>query len=142
MTSPTTAAPPAGGASIVVPYVAFAILSTIVNIAAQDLTMRFVAANVALSIGAGTVSGFAVKYWLDRRFIFNSRYTGVASEARKIGFYGLFSVFTTLTFWAVEIAFWMVWQTDFARYTGAVIGLGIGYVAKYALDKHITFRAP
>jgi putative flippase GtrA len=34
----------------------------------------------------------------------------------------------------------VIWRTDLARETGAVIGLTIGYVTKYALDSRFVFR--
>ena len=54
--------------------------------------------------------------------------------------YALFSVVTTLIFWTMEVAFWTIWQTSVAKYTGAALGLSIGYTAKYALDRRYVFR--
>ena len=34
----------------------------------------------------------------------------------------------------------MIWQTDLMRELGAVIGLAIGYVVKFQLDKRFVFR--
>jgi hypothetical protein len=39
----------------------------------------------------------------------------------------------------MEVAFWAVWGTSLAKYTGAVLGLAIGYAAKYALDRQFVF---
>ena len=36
--------------------------------------------------------------------------------------------------------FWLIWRTEFAREAGAVIGLSIGYVTKYLLDRRYVFR--
>ena len=47
---------------------------------------------------------------------------------------------TTLGFWGFEVAFWTIWGTDFAKYTGAVLGLAVGYVAKFALDRSFVFK--
>jgi hypothetical protein len=54
--------------------------------------------------------------------------------------YGLFSIVTTLVFWSFETGFWAIWHTDLAKYSGAVLGLALGYAAKFLLDKHFTFR--
>jgi putative flippase GtrA len=125
--------------TVAVRYVLFAVVATLANLAAQEIVVRLTV-SLALSIAAGTVVGFAVKYVLDKRWIFNDPYTSHRDEARKISLYGLFSVFTTLVFWGFEIAFWMIWRTDLAKYTGAVLGLAIGYAAKFALDQTFVFR--
>jgi putative flippase GtrA len=49
-------------------------------------------------------------------------------------------VITTLIFWGTETLFWLTWGTDLMRETGAVIGLAVGYVIKYNLDKRFVFR--
>ena len=46
---------------------------------------------------------------------------------------------TTVIFWGAETAFWLIWRTDAMRELGAVIGLGIGYVVKYHLDRRYVF---
>jgi putative flippase GtrA len=122
-------------------YVLFAIVSTIVNLGTQELVVRAApVAPLALSILAGTATGFAVKYVLDKYWIFHDAYAGHGRELRKITLYGLFSVLTTLVFWSFEVAFWTIWGTSAAKYTGAVIGLSIGYAAKYLLDRTFVFR--
>jgi putative flippase GtrA len=127
--------------AIAVRYVLFAVVATLANLAAQETVVRLApAAPLALSIAAGTVVGFAVKYVLDKKWIFYDAFTTHREEARKISLYGLFSVVTTLVFWGFEVAFWMIWRTDFAKYAGAVLGLAIGYTAKFTLDQTFVFR--
>lgn len=46
---------------------------------------------------------------------------------------------TTLLFWITEYTFDLWFATKTMRYVGAVIGLSIGYVAKYQLDKKYVF---
>ena len=36
--------------------------------------------------------------------------------------------------------FWVIWRTDPAKYTRAVIGIAIGYAAKYILDVSFEFK--
>ena len=84
--------------------------------------------------------GFALKYALDKKWIFYDAYTSHTSELRKVFLYGLFSVVTTLIFWGVEVMFWTIWETSLAKYAGAVLGLAIGYAAKYSLDRAFVFR--
>jgi putative flippase GtrA len=127
--------------TILVRYVLFAVAATLVNLAAQELVVRIAPiAPLTASILAGTAAGFAVKYILDKRWIFYDAYTTHRDEARKVTLYALFSVVTTLVFWGFEVSFWTIWRTDIAKYTGAVLGLAIGYAAKFALDQSFVFR--
>lgn len=122
-------------------YILFAVLSGAVNFAAQQVVIWLVpAAPLMLSILVGTAAGFAVKYVLDKNWIFFDSYTSHRDEARKVVLYGLFSVATTLVFWAFEVAFWTTWHTDFAKYAGGALGLALGYLAKYSLDRRFVFR--
>lgn len=95
---------------------------------------------LALSILAGTGVGFVVKYLLDKHWIFFDGYHGPGKEARKIFLYGAFSVAMTLVFWAFEVGFLALWETSFAKYAGAVIGLALGNFLKYRLDRAFTFN--
>ena len=122
-------------------YVAFAVLSMTVNLATQEVVLRLAPfAGLAGSIVAGTAVGFGLKYVLDKFWIFYDGYQSSRSEARKVVLYGFFSVVTTLIFWGFELAFWTAWGTSVAKYTGAVIGLTIGYAAKFCLDRTFVFR--
>lgn len=122
-------------------YVVFAVLATLANLLTQEAVIRVTpVAPLTLSILAGTIAGFALKYLLDKKWVFRDPYTSHGRELRKVTLYGLFSVLTTLVFWSVEVAFWLIWQTSFAKYAGAVLGLAIGYAAKFLLDRAFVFR--
>ncbi len=127
-------------AGLVMRYLAFAIVATVANLAAQEFVIRVApVAPLALSILAGTAAGFILKYVLDKRWVFEDRSSSHAQEIRKVTLYGAFSVLTTLVFWGFEVAFWALWGTDLAKYVGAVLGLAIGYAAKFALDRTFVF---
>ncbi|KLK94470.1 membrane protein [Microvirga vignae] len=122
-------------------YVLFAILATLANLLTQEVTVRLApVAPLALSILMGTVAGFVLKYLLDKKWVFDDGYDGHKQELQKITLYGAFSVLTTLVFWGFEIAFWAIWRTDFAKYSGAVLGLAVGYAAKFMLDRSFVFK--
>ena len=42
-------------------------------------------------------------------------------------------------FWGTETAFWLIWKTDLMRELGAVLGLSVGYIVKYNLDRKFVF---
>ena len=122
-------------------YVVFAGIATLVNLATQEAVVRVAPLSpLALSILMGTATGFILKYLLDKKWVFDDGYSGHRRELQKITLYGVFSVFTTLVFWSFEVVFWVIWRTDFAKYTGAVIGLAIGYAAKFVLDRAFVFK--
>ena len=122
-------------------YVVFAVIATLANLATQEGVIRLApVAPLFLSILAGTIAGFVLKYLLDKRWVFDDGYHGHRQELQKVTLYGAFSVATTLIFWGFEIAFWTIWRTDAAKYTGAVLGLAIGYAAKFALDRTFVFK--
>ncbi|MBY4892690.1 GtrA family protein [Rhodobacteraceae bacterium N5(2021)] len=128
--------------TLVTRYVAFAMVATAVNLLVQrivllggDTALWFIAA-----LGAGTLAGLVVKYALDKRWIFYDTTTGTAAQGKQFGLYSLMGVITTVIFWVTETAFWMIWGTDFARELGAIIGLTVGYVTKYQLDKRFVFQ--
>jgi putative flippase GtrA len=91
-------------------------------------------------MGAGTLVGLVVKYLLDKRWIFFDETRGARAQGRQFALYSLMGVATTAIFWVTETTFWFIWGTDLARETGAVIGLTIGYVTKYALDRRFVFH--
>ncbi|MEJ6389181.1 GtrA family protein [Gymnodinialimonas sp. 2307UL20-7] len=128
--------------TLVVRYTAFAIVAVIVNLAVQRLVLigGGNALWFTLALGAGTLAGLMVKYVLDKRWIFFDRTAGAAAQGKQFGLYSLMGVVTTVIFWATETAFWLIWGTEFARETGAIIGLTIGYVTKYQLDRRFVFR--
>lgn len=134
------AGPEIAAHEIFVRYVAFAVVSGAANLAAQELTVRSAPAlPVLASVLVGTAVGFVVKYVLDKYWIFFDGYDGHAEEVRKIAVYGVSAVLTTALFWTVELGAWSLWRTSEAKYAGAVVGLALGYLIKYRLDKHYVF---
>lgn len=122
-------------------YAISAAVSVVANLGAQEAVVRGLPfAPLMLSIITGTIVGFLVKYVIDKSWTFREKYTNGILETQKIFLSGVFSVATTLIFWAFELAFLAIWQTDFAKYTGATIGLTIGYFIKFLLDRSYVFK--
>src|SRR4051794_31140468 len=113
--------------AVFIRYVCFAGLAAVANLATQAAVARAApVAGIMASVAAGTVAGFVVKYWLDKRWVFLDAYDSHAAEVRKVFVYGISSVGTTLLFWGVELGFWFIWGTAEAKYLGALIGLSLG----------------
>ncbi|MEO0829640.1 MAG: GtrA family protein [Pseudomonadota bacterium] len=128
--------------TIVFRYTLFAIIATVVNLAMQRVSLAFYdgAWKLVPAILLGTAAGLVVKYVLDKRWIFNDDTTGAAETTKQFGLYTAMGLVTTAIFWGTETVFYMIWETDIMREVGAVIGLSIGYVTKYQLDKRYVFN--
>ena len=127
--------------SLALRYGAFAVIATLANLGTQRAVLWFGDSGLlfTLAMGAGTLVGLVVKYVLDKRWIFFDASTGVKAHSRKFALYTAMGIVTTCIFWGTETAFWLIWQTDAMRELGAVLGLAVGYVTKYALDRRFVF---
>lgn len=128
---------------LILRYSGFAVLATLANLGTQRVVLALgeTAAMFALAVVAGTGVGLVVKYLLDKRWIFDDRSTGLAAHCRRFSLYTVMGLITTAMFWATETAFWLAWQTHLAREIGAVLGLAVGYVVKYHLDRRYVFTS-
>lgn len=123
-------------------YTLLAAIATVANIFSQDMTTRLYAGpyHIALSILIGTGVGLVVKYVLDKRYIFRFTARNAAHDGQTFILYALMGVVTTAIFWGFEFGFEHLFATKEMRYLGGVIGLAIGYVTKYELDRRFVFR--
>lgn len=122
-------------------YALFAVIATIVNLLSQEAVARVTTHEfeLLLSMFIGTGAGLIVKYILDKKYIFCYRVESNSKDFTTFMLYSLMGVLTTLLFWVTEYVFDLWFQTKIMRYTGAVIGLAIGYLTKYWLDKKFVF---
>ena len=132
------------GAQLIWRYSAFAALATLANLATQRLVLALAEGTqgFVLAVASGTAVGLLLKYILDKRWIFSDTSSGIAVHGRKFTLYTVSGVFTTLIFWGSETVFWFAWKTDLMREVGAVLGLAVGYVIKYKLDRRFVFAKP
>jgi len=134
------------GTALALRYGGFAVIATVVNLGMQRIVLwgtsaaEVSPARFALAVAAGTLAGLVIKYLLDKRWIFFDQTSGAKAQGAQFLLYSLMGVVTTLIFWVTETAFWIIWQTDLARETGAVLGLTVGYVTKYILDRRYVFN--
>ena len=126
---------------ILVKYVFIAVIVTLCNLLFQSLSfavyLDFAALYVAMFFG--TLAGLVAKYILDKKYIFYHITKDKKDDAQKFALYSLMGVFTTIIFWGTEIAFDALIEDPNAKYIGAIIGLSIGYIIKYFLDKKYVF---
>jgi putative flippase GtrA len=126
---------------LITQYTLFAIISTITNIGSQDLSLRFYSGvySVLISVFIGTGVGLAVKYALDKRYIFRYLTRDALHNTKTFMLYSVMGVVTTFIFWGFEFGFGHIFQSKEMRYAGGVLGLAIGYLIKYQLDKRFVF---
>lgn len=130
-----------GVVRLAVLYAVFAAIATAANIGCQALVIWAYQGPYAvpLSILVGTAAGLPIKYVLEKRHIFGFESDGLAHDGRLFFLYSFMGVFTTALFWGIEYAFHHAFGTDAMRYLGGVIGLTLGYIIKYHLDKRFVF---
>ncbi len=126
---------------IALKYVCFAVIATVLNLLTQALSLSiyFGAYSLYVAMTFGTLVGLVSKYALDKQFIFGYQPASRMDNVNRFLSYSLTGVFTTAVFWITEITFDAAWESDLAKYVGAVVGLSIGYVLKYYLDKRFVF---
>jgi len=126
---------------IAVLYTLFAVVSTAINIGSQMVSIWVYEGpfSVEISILVGTAMGLPLRYLLEKRYIFNFTSKNLVHDGKLFVFYSAMGVITTLIFWGTEYAFHLIYETDFMRYLGGVIGLSVGFYVKYQLDKKYVF---
>lgn len=127
---------------LVLKYSFFALIATIINLFTQFISLAIYSQNFSLYIAMffGTLTGLITKYILDKKYIFYYVVKDKKENSQKFILYSIMGVFTTLIFWGFEIGFDYIFDSEIAKYIGAIIGLSIGYITKYFLDKKFVFK--
>ena len=122
-------------------YSVVAVFATAANLVTQAFLIWLYSGTYAieLSILAGTAAGLPIKYFLEKRHVFEFQSDNLKHDGKLFFMYSFLGVFTTALFWGVELAFQWFFGTDLMRYLGGAIGLTLGYVIKYHLDKRFVF---
>lgn len=123
-------------------YTVFAVIATALNILIQYFSLAIYSHFYSLYIAMffGTLAGLVVKYILDKKYIFNYVQKNKIDDSRKFFLYSLMGVVTTIIFWGFEFGFDYIFDSESAKYIGAVIGLTLGYIVKYFLDNKFVFK--
>ncbi len=123
-------------------YALFAGVAIAVNLGTQVLALLIYQGPLSLtvSIAAGTGTGLVTKYLLDKRWVFFDKTTGAAANGWAFALYAGTGIVTTAIFWGFEYGFNALTPDGRWRFLGAAIGLSIGYVVKYQLDRRFVFN--
>ena len=127
---------------IALKYSFFALITTGFNLLFQYLCLFVYKdfGSLYLAMFIGTLVGLVCKYILDKKFIFYHTPKNKTHDLKKFIAYAITGVFTTVIFWGTEIEFNIYFKDENAKYAGAIIGLSIGYITKYFLDKKYVFK--
>lgn len=122
-------------------YSLITIFAIAVNILCQALMIMLYKDIYAIQISVlvGTVVGLPIKYLLEKRYVFQFKSENWNHDRQTLIMYTFMGIFTTAVFISVEFTFHMVFNTDLMRFIGGAIGLIIGNVIKYHLDKRYVF---
>lgn len=128
--------------TLVLRYSFFALITTIANLGSQMISVACYKGpySIPVSIFIGTLIGLLMKYILDKRYIFKAQTKNLAHDGYLFVLYSAMGLITTAIFWGVEYGFHMAFETDAMRYLGGAIGLAMGYLLKYQLDKRFVFQ--
>lgn len=131
-----------GSFKLAIRYAILAAVATLANIASQEGALHLYRGvyEIGGSIIVGTAVGLVVKYVLDKRYIFRFKAQNRRHDSRVFILYTVMGLLTTVIFWGFEWGFQFLYETKEMRYLGAVIGLALGYLTKYQLDKRFVFR--
>ena len=129
-------------ASLGVKYGLFAVCSMVLNLGSQWVVKEMVVGPLAIypAILVGTATGLIVKYVLDKRYIFFFATRDKRHDLSTFLLYTVMGVFTTGVFWGTELLFHFAFPDPGSAYLGGLLGLSIGYTAKYFLDRRWVFQ--
>lgn len=139
-----TAGSAIGSRMHLVRYAGFAVAAIFINLLNQNAVLTWLGQywfGIYVAIFFGNAAGLVFKFIADKYWVFDDVDPSLVANSKKFAMYAFFGVFTTLVFWAVELAFHYMFNSVLMTNIGAVTGLCIGYVIKYNLDKHVTFAA-
>jgi putative flippase GtrA len=134
--------PPRTPAELALRYLLFAAIAVAANLGSQALVFGLASTGALAFVAAlviGTGVGLVVKYVLDARWIFYVPRSRSQESKTFLGYAGT-GLVTTGIFWGAEIGFhfgFPDWAE--ARYVGGALGLAVGYVVKYRLDRRYVF---
>lgn len=120
-------------------YAVFAVFATALNLGAQAVSLHVYHGLFALTLAMmlGTGVGLVIKYMLDRRWIFFDRARSLQGHGVAFTLYTVMGVITTAIFWGAELLANAI--SPDLTFVGAALGLAVGYVVKYRLDRRFVF---
>ncbi len=119
-------------------YAVFCGLAIGVNLGVQWLVSAWSSLGFLSALVAGTTYGLLLKYVLDRNYIFTEGGPPLTRDFIRFVLYAGFGLVTTAVFWSAEFFGEAVWPGP-GRYVGGGLGLALGYLIKYLMDRRWVF---
>ncbi len=128
--------------NLVFKYILFCVIAILLNLLTQRMVLDLLVIenNYFIALLFGTLVSLFIKYYLDKKYIFSDNDSSIRNNSKKFFLYTTNGIFTTIIFWGTESFFFFLYGTTLARESGAIIGLSIGYILKYRLDKVYVFK--
>lgn len=134
---------------LIIKYAIFCLIAIAVNVLSQFLCEQylksidqdkifFLSAQI-ISLGFGTFTGLLTKFFLDKKYIFDATFETKNQTILGFFIYMLMGLVTTTIFWGFELSAYAIFENNIIKYIAGVIGLIIGYICKYNLDKKFVF---
>jgi putative flippase GtrA len=126
---------------IALKYSTIALAASALNLILQALIVHFYSGpfSIEISIMMATALVLPIKYYLDKRIIFDFKSNNLVHDIKHFRQYVFVSIFTVFVFWGTEAIFQAVFDSNTMRYIGGAIGLAISFYMKYQLDKRFVF---
>ncbi len=126
---------------LVLKYAIFALISIVTNLLVQSLLFKLYTGrfDVYLAMAGGTLIGLLVKYVLDKNYIFYYTHHDNLSQLKTFFIYGFMGGVTTLIFCVFELGFHYLFDSHWLTLLGGLLGMIVGFITKYQLDKRFTF---
>ncbi len=119
-------------------YVFFCACAIGVNLGVQWIGSAWLGLGFWPALAVGTAAGLLLKYVLDRNYIFAAAGAPLARDVSRFVIYAGFGLVTTAIFWSAEWLGEAAWAGP-GRYWGGGLGLALGYLMKYLMDRRWVF---
>ena len=96
--------------------------------------------NLYVALSFGTLVGFTLKYYQDKKYIFSIETTARKKEIEDFILYAFIWLCITSIFWIFEIGMDYLFKNESTKYVFGAIGLVTRYSIKYFLDKKYIFN--
>lgn len=120
-----------------------AFIAIIFNILIQSFVFITLGSNSIIVLYTAMISStfftLLLKFWLDKKYLFKFNFKTFKNLYKGFSLYSINGLLTTLIFWFIENIFYFLFDNKYMILFGAVIGLSIGYIVKYNLDKKLVF---
>jgi len=121
-------------------YFCVASSSIVLNILIQFLSVQIYRGIffIELSIIIATLLTMPTRYFIEKNYVFYGLQK--SSDSLSFSMYTFSAIVSTIIFWSIEYSFHLIYYSDLLRYLGGILGLSIGFIIKFFIDKLYIFN--